>query len=365
MGLVMSDTQISKENKKQDKSGKRNTSAKRSYPRISLQEALRVGQVIKELNGGNPWTPSEISKALEIGSSTNNFYYYTTSSRDFGITTGNSRSPQIELTDFGRELLYAPNEEEELQKKIEAFFNVPIFKKVLEHYKGAELPEMKYLGNTLEMEFELDPQLHEEFSKLFRENTKYLGISKGFHQKGDDSIDKTELDATRIVGQPSKKLDKNIKAFVIMPFSEKNSNRSDGFFKEVLDSLIIPAGIESGFVVETANRQGSDIIQSTIINQLLNADLVIADLTDHNPNVLFELGIRLAIEKPVAIIKSSDTGRIFDVDNLLRVYEYNSNLWKSTVEDDLPNLTDHVKATWENRESTQSYMKILKNDTVS
>lgn len=111
-----------------------------------------------------------------------------------------------------------------------------------------------------------------------------------------------------------------------MPFVERNENRPTGFFKEVLDSLLIPAGIDADFTVETANKQGSDVIQSTIINDLLEADLVIADLTDHNPNVLFELGVRMAADKPVALIKTRDTGRIFDVDNMLRVYEYNQNL---------------------------------------
>ena len=50
-------------------------------------------------------------------------------------------------------------------------------------------------------------------------------------------------------------------------------------------------------------EDGSDLIHHTIINQLINADLVIADLTDHNPSVLFELGIRIALKKPVALIK--------------------------------------------------------------
>ena len=102
------------------------------------------------------------------------------------------------------------------------------------------------------------------------------------------------------------------------------------------------------------------MIQSTIINDLLDADLVIADLTDHNPNVLFELGVRLALDKPVALIKSTGTGRIFDVDNMLRVYEYNGNLWQSTIEKDLPELTQHITAAWESRETAPSYMKILK-----
>jgi hypothetical protein len=56
------------------------------------------------------------------------------------------------------------------------------------------------------------------------------------------------------------------------------------------------------------------------VNDLLEADLVIADLTDHNPNVLFELGLRMAEDKPVALIKAIGTGKVFDVDNMLRVY---------------------------------------------
>src|SRR5439155_2589607 len=138
-----------------------------------------------------------------------------------------------------------------------------------------------------------------------------------------------------------------------------------GFFSEVLQRLITPAAIEAGFNVETANRQGSDVIQSTIVNELLEADLVIADLTDHNPNVLFELGLRMAMEKPVALVKASGTGRVFDVDNMLRVHEYQPHLWRSTIERDLPDLTKHIRAAWENRNKDQSYMKILRRSGQS
>jgi nucleoside 2-deoxyribosyltransferase len=78
--------------------------------------------------------------------------------------------------------------------------------------------------------------------------------------------------------------------------------------------------------VLTANREGSDVIHATIVNQLLDADLVVADLTENNPNVLFELGLRIAEDKPIALIRSKGTAAIFDVDNMLRVYEYDPNL---------------------------------------
>lgn len=65
-------------------------------------------------------------------------------------------------------------------------------------------------------------------------------------------------------------------------------------------------------------------------------------------------------EKPVAIIKSSDTGRIFDVDNMLRVFEYNPNLWQSSLKTDIPRLEGKIRATWEERGNQRSYISILR-----
>lgn len=55
--------------------------------------------------------------------------------------------------------------------------------------------------------------------------------------------------------------------------------------------------------MRTAKRQGSDVIQRTIVNELLNADLVVVDLTEHNPNVLFELGMRLHSKLPTGLVR--------------------------------------------------------------
>ena len=92
---------------------------------------------------------------------------------------------------------------------------------------------------------------------------------------------------------------------------------------------------------------------------MLSAELVIADLTDHNPNVLFELGIRIAKKLPVALIKAEATRPIFDVDNLMRVALYSPNLWATTLEKDVPRLRDHIKAAWDNRTTVKGYMEIL------
>jgi len=326
----------------------------RPYPKVTIERALQVAIKIKELNGGNPWTPADIADAIEIGPRSPDFYYVTAASRDFGITTGTRDTATIELTDLGREIAYAPSKDAESAKKIEAFHSIDLFARVLKHYKGSVLPEMKYLGNTLTREFDLAEEHHQEFAQVFRDNCAYLGITAGDSEPAGE----TPLATTVVVGETTKTT--KLKAFVIMPFVERNPDRAKGFFSEVLRSLVTPAGVNAGFTVETANRQGSDVIQSTIINDLLEADLVIADLTDHNPNVLFELGLRMAADRPVALIKAAGTGKVFDVDNMLRVFEYQPQLWTSTLESDTPKLAQHVSAAWENREKHPSYIKILR-----
>jgi hypothetical protein len=337
----------------------------RLFPAVSLEEAVRIPQAIKTINAGNPWPPTELAKALELGVKGEKFFYLTAASRDYGLTLGSRSTVTIELAPIGRKLVYATSQEVEKQATLEAFFNVPVFKDVYEYYKGGPLPELKYLSNTLESVFHLPPKVHDEFYSLYSQNVEYLARVGATATKvtADGQVAAPSGGTTRhsiVVGEPK---DKNaLIAFVVMPFSEKTAERQGGFFNEVLTNLITPAAVEAGFKVETAKREGSDVIQSTIVNDLLNADLVIADLTDHNPNALFELGLRMAFDKPIALIRAKGTAPIFDVDNMLRVFDYDPNLWKSTIDVDVPKLSAHISGTWDTRETAMTYMKLLKRE---
>lgn len=319
---------------------------------------MTVPRVIKEFNGGNPWPPEEVANAIGMGARVNRFYYLTASSRDYGLTIGTRDSELIELAALGETFVYAPSPTKEAEALWEAFFNVPVFKQVYEYYDDGELPDPKYLKNTLESSFNVDRQYHDDFITVYTESRHYVESFR--EQAGMGAFDANGSPAPRsiVVGEPEKKTSHI--AFVIMPFSEKTEAYPVGFYREVLRSLITPAAVEAGFKVETAMREGSDIIQSTIVKELLAADLVIADLTDHNPNVLFELGLRMAEEKPSALIRARGTKPIFDVDNMLRVFDYNPNLWKSTIETDVPKLAAHLKATWDNRKTATTYMQLLR-----
>jgi hypothetical protein len=334
----------------------------RPYPQRALEDALKVPQAIREKNNGNPWATDDVAQAaLGVSKSNNKFFYAAAASRDYGLTLGSRDTERIELTDAGRAIVFAGDSAALRQKLVDAFFSVDIFKRVFDHYGGSNLPEKEFLGNTLQGEFGLPPEFHDEFVKIFRANCKFLQIEQGL---GEGIQQARALDGPdhpseiRVVGEPKGKFDR--RAFVIMPFVEKEPDpRATGFFNEVLTALITPAANAAGFAVETAQQDGSDVIQSTIIGQLLAADLVIADLSDHNPNVLFELGIRIAKDLPVALVKAEGTGRIFDVDNMMRVLSYSPNLWSTTVARDIPRMTDHIKAAWDNRTTVRSYMQIL------
>jgi nucleoside 2-deoxyribosyltransferase len=332
------------------------------FPRTTLEEALKIANSIKENNGGNPWEPEEVRKSIGAGTGGNAYFYLTAASRDYGLTIGTVSTQKIALAELGRNIVYAPNPESEKALKTQAFLKVDIFKRVLEYYKGSNLPEMKYLGNTLQKEFGLESETHEEFSRIFRENCQFLDITSGIPPEvgAADHVETIDLAQPETVTLAEADGTSKLTAFVIMPFVERDPKHSAGFFAEVLRSIITPAAKSSRFTVKTANRQGSDVIQSTIINDLMEADLVIADMTEHNPNVMFELGMRMAEDKPVVLIKAQGTGPLFDVDNMLRVFEYNPNLWQTTVEKDMPSLRDFIKGAWENRQSEKSYMKILR-----
>lgn len=340
----------------------------RPFPRRTLEQALRVPRALRDHNGGNPWAPSEVANALNLGPSSGNFFYITSAAQQYGLTSGTRETSEVSLTDLGRKAVYPDSAEDEASALRNAFLNVPAFRGVLEHYGGNALPEKKYRENTLYTQFDLDPSVQDEFVELLNKNSRFTGIGDSYEPGNAGLTDaglseaKTPVDraAATTIAKPEKADNDTPVCFVIMPFVVHDEDRyATGFFDEVLESLFTPAVVGAGLQVRTAKRQGSDLIHSTILNELLAADLVLADLTEHNPNVLFELGMRIAEDKPVVLVRAKGTGHIFDVDQVLRIEEYSPNLWPSTVKTDTERLQAHIKAGWDNRGSGQTYRGIL------
>lgn len=59
-----------------------------------------------------------------------------------------------------------------------------------------------------------------------------------------------------------------------------------------------------------------NVIHHNIVTNIYSNDIVICDVSSRNPNVMFELGMRLTFDKPVVIIKDRETPFSFDVGNI-------------------------------------------------
>lgn len=101
---------------------------------------------------------------------------------------------------------------------------------------------------------------------------------------------------------------KTKKCFVIAPIGEPASEtrkRSD----QVLKHIIVPAVESCGYQKPVRADQLAEpgMITSQVIQHIIEDDLVIADLTDRNPNVFYELAVRHAIRRPlVQLIRRGD-----------------------------------------------------------
>ena len=337
--------------------------AKRIFPLSGLEECLKLVNSIKEYNAGNPWAPQEIAKVLNVGMS-NNYFYLTAACRDYGLTVGTRDTAKIELTDLGRSVAYPKSPAMHAEALNTAFRNISIFQKVYDYYQGGALPEIQYLKNTLKTEFGVEEQFQDDFYQLFQKNVAYLKTATGSSPVVGKMLttgSKTTPNSgdSIILGESTNS--GKLVAFVAMPFSEKTGKYEQGYFDEVLKHLITPAAVKADFNARTAKKAGSEVIQSTIVNDLDSADLVIVDLTEHNPNVLFELGMRIAFSKPVCLIRAKGTTAIFDIDHMLRVFDYNPSMWPSTLATDVPALTEHILATWRDKDK-RSYLTILRDN---
>lgn len=105
------------------------------------------------------------------------------------------------------------------------------------------------------------------------------------------------------------------KCFVLMPFAEAYLE----VYQEVYKPVCERNGIECWRVDEIA-RPGS--ITRDIVEGILDADIIIADLTSRNPNVFYEVGIAHSVGNKTIMTAQSLTDVPFDIANYrVLIYE--------------------------------------------
>lgn len=152
--------------------------------------------------------------------------------------------------------------------------------------------------------------------------------------------------------------DYNSTCFVIMPIGELEEYE-DGHFKKIYEQIFKPAIENAGY---TPNRVDDNIsshfIQASIIKDLIEAPMAICDLSTRNPNVLYELGIRHAFNKPVVLVQEVGTERIFDI-NGINTIDYRPNRLYDEVIEDREKIKRAIEETGKDTAGKRSLIKLL------
>lgn len=110
---------------------------------------------------------------------------------------------------------------------------------------------------------------------------------------------------------------------------------------EIINEALEPFNFKTRLVSD-ADEIG--VIQGRIVKNLYDDDLVVCDVSGKNPNVMFELGMRLAFDKPTIVIKDDITSYSFDTSPIEHI-GYPRDLRYSTINEFKERLGRKAKAT--------------------
>ena len=111
------------------------------------------------------------------------------------------------------------------------------------------------------------------------------------------------------------------KCFVVSPIGDAGTDIRKNA-DQLYQHIIKPVCEKCGFAAQRVDEfNTSNSITQEILDALNDYDLVIADLTGHNPNVFFEIGYRTKSQKPIIHLKRKDETIPFDVSSI-RTFEY-------------------------------------------
>ena len=146
---------------------------------------------------------------------------------------------------------------------------------------------------------------------------------------------------------------------IVMPISSIDSCTAEHWkdVYKVLCEAISGANFKPRIVSES---EESGIIQKKIIQNLYDDPIVVVDVSGKNPNVMFELGLRLAFDKPTIIVKDDKTDYSFDTSPIEHL-AYPRDLRYQSIIEFKEKLKEKVIATYTKANTSVDYSTFLKH----
>jgi hypothetical protein len=297
------------------------------FPSSSFEEALIIPEAIQKHASGQKVRRLTLFDQMDRSPASSMSRQWITNASRYGLIIGSHGSEYLELTPEGD---IATNAEAGPRERAAARFRLaisqfPAFKAVYESQLGNRLPAGPVLEDILR-----DSGVPEEYlsecAQTFVVNAKFVGVLKLLAgaeriiqiEHALEDLPRTSRDdysslasSNRPDGFNERKsateVDFDKTCFYISPIGEEdteNRKHADLF----LGSIVEPALEEFGLSVVRADRISKPgMITSQILEYILKAKLVVADLSFHNPNVFYELALRHICRLPtVQVIRYMD-----------------------------------------------------------
>jgi hypothetical protein len=315
-----------------------------TFPKNSLEDAIRTARAIEEKTAGNPIPAQDL--AVAVGFRQSNDWRYLDllrSAAQYGLITGTSPTASVHIAKIGQDVVAPSTPQQRTEALLAAFRNVKDFAAVESFYGGKRIPEDEFFLNTLTREFKIPRERVDIFAKVFLENLKYLRAfsASGINPEQPSNTGDGGLAATPAERVPSPLVLKEPRArefldtcFVMMPFGE--------WFDRYYQEIYVPAIKEAGFEPVRGDElfhTGSVVEQ--IWEQIEKAKLLLADLSGKNPNVFYELGLAHAARKPVVFAAASLEDVPFDLRHLrVIIYDIREPEWAARLRE---SVTDYLR----------------------
>lgn len=146
---------------------------------------------------------------------------------------------------------------------------------------------------------------------------------------------------------------------IVMPISSIDGCPEEHWTEvlSILTETIDNAGFEPNLV---SHADDVGIIQKRIIQNLYENPIVVVDVSGKNPNVMFELGMRLAFDKPTIIIKDDKTSYSFDTSSIEHL-EYPRDLRFTKIIEFRNRLKEKIIKTYKAANENPEYTTFLKH----
>jgi hypothetical protein len=263
----------------------------------------------------------------------------------YGLVSGTGKSATVTLERIGQDVVAPGSPQDRKTALLSAFRNVEDFRLVDDFYGSKRIPEDEYFLNTLTRQFNIPRDRASAFADVFRANTAFLrsfDVQTGVAAETAKEGERLQVPATEgATSTTSVTADRRTRefldsCFVMMRFGDW----FDRYYREIYVPAIKEAGLDP---IRADELFSTGSVVEQIWEQVAKSKVLLADLTDKNPNVFYELGLAHAARKPVVFTAAKIDDVPFDLRHLrVIVYEIRDPDWATKLR---KLITDYLRNT--------------------